>query len=203
SKTGSLGSVAYPYPVNVSLSHMPNALCFIDVAMYLSFDDRLKILLHLTTGSFYDYAKGQPAALFKQLLPVIGFDDNLVVLYIFHFPHSYPFKCSRLLTAELYKGIFLPYPLALECRPESNWNRRFLNGDLKSPYFNRLLDDPGMVKFLINMFICTYTCREDNRHIRVADSREAHIYRAGPGCPFDVIHRAEGYCKCKDPVLLV
>src|ERR1700690_3391136 len=53
------------------------------------------------------------------------------------------------------------------------------------------------------MLISTYSRGQYDWHVGIADCREAHIYGTSPGRPLDVIHRAEGYRKGKDPVLLV
>src|SRR3989304_1531195 len=41
--------MVYPYPVNIPLAHVPYTLGLIDIRMDLSFDNRFKVLLHLSS----------------------------------------------------------------------------------------------------------------------------------------------------------
>ena len=105
-----------PHPRNIALAHMPEALGFIDIVMEFSFNNCLKILLHLPAGNIYYNSQRHYSAFFISFLYISTYYGYFAVFDFIKFFCPHPFKGRRALSAELNEHVFLPDSLTLKCR---------------------------------------------------------------------------------------
>ena len=179
--------VADSQPADVTLTHMPESLCFIYVVMEFPLYNRLKILLHLSAGYVNNYGERHYTAFFKPLFNVGTHYCYFIILNLIELFCPDQLKSRWTLSAEFYKHILFSYPLTLKSRAVSNRDRGFLNSNLETSDLKSSLNDFWVVKLFFNLFINTYTGRMKNRNICISNCRVSHVNCAGTGWPLDII----------------
>src|SRR3989338_6113929 len=103
-------------PVDITLADMHNSHAIIKKPMQLSFKNRFKFLLHLSSGNFNHNAKRKRFLPLRNLVNIGADKLYFSVFYFMSFFTRNQFKCLGRLSSKLAIQLFAPDPLAFKGR---------------------------------------------------------------------------------------
>ena len=185
-------------PGNVPLRYMLYAFSAVDEVVDLALQNRLEVLLHLSTCYRHHDAQGHFHPLLKAV-EVRPDNGDLAILNLIHILHRQPFKASATLAPSLSTEVLTANHLALKGRAKGNGNVNLGDLDLDPSHLDAALYQPLRPLHIIlsrdvierhadHMLIFGDTRRQDIGHHGIADGGEAVGDGPGTSSPLEVIH---------------